>query len=84
MFHVSCVSSSPRAASEVSGLNTPGTLSQGPWNHAPSSAGSRFSVRRFMTGSRMGSFKRAAGMDDDDVDSNLFFDRVHCANPQVS
>lgn len=74
--------SSPRAASEVSTLNTPGTLSQGPWNHAPSSAGSRFSVRRFMTGSRMGSFKRAAGMEDEDVDSNLFFDRVHCANPQ--
>lgn len=22
-------------------------------------------------------------MDDDDVDSNLFFDRVYCANPQV-
>lgn len=31
----------------------------------------------------MGSFKRAAGMEDDDVDSNLFFDRVYCANPQV-
>lgn len=22
-------------------------------------------------------------MEDDDVDSNLFFDRVYCANPQV-
>ncbi|CBJ34253.1 hypothetical protein Esi_1748_0001 [Ectocarpus siliculosus] len=35
-----------------------------------------------MTGSRMGSFKRASGMEDDDQDSNLFFDRVYCANPQ--
>lgn len=77
-----CASSSPRA-SEISGLATPNTPSQGPWNRAPSSVGSRFSVRRFMTGSRMGSFKRASGMDDDDVDSNLFFDRVYCANPQV-
>lgn len=76
-----CASSSPRA-SEISGLATPNTPSQGPWNRAPSSVGSRFSVRRFMTGSRMGSFKRASGMDDDDVDSNLFFDRVYCANPQ--
>lgn len=31
----------------------------------------------------MGSFKRASGMDDDDQDSTLFFDRVYCANPQV-
>lgn len=75
-------SSSPRA-SEVSGLQTPGTPNPGPWNRAPSSVGSRFSVRRFMTGSRMGSFKRASGMDDDDQDSTLFFDRVYCANPQV-
>lgn len=80
-------SSSPRAASEIrseiSGLNTPGTPNPGPWQRAPSSVGSRFSVRRFMTGSRMGSFKRASGMEDDDQDSNLFFDRVYCANPQV-
>lgn len=75
-------SSSPRS-SEVSGLNTPGTPNTGPWQRAPSSVGSRFSVRRFMTGSRMHSFKRASGMEDDDQDSNLFFDRVYCANPQV-
>lgn len=75
--------SSPRQ-SEVSGLQTPGTPQPGPWQRAPSSVGSRFSVRRFMTGSRMGSFKRASGMEDDDQDSNLFFDRVYCANPQVT
>ncbi|CAM9415618.1 unnamed protein product [Ectocarpus sp. 4 AP-2014] len=74
--------SSPSRQSEVSGLQTPGTPQPGPWQRAPSSVGSRFSVRRFMTGSRMGSFKRASGMDDDDQDSNLFFDRVYCANPQ--
>lgn len=68
----------------MSGLNTPGTPNTGPWQRAPSSVGSRFSVRRFMTASRMGSFKRASGMEDDDQDSNLFFDRVYCANPQVS
>lgn len=75
--------SSPSRQSEVSGLQTPGTPQPGPWQRAPSSVGSRFSVRRFMTGSRMGSFKRASGMEDDDQDSNLFFDRVYCANPQV-
>eukprot|EP00752_Nemacystus_decipiens_P009511 g8502.t1 len=74
--------SSPSRQSEISGLNTPGTPTPGPWQRAPSSVGSRFSVRRFMTGSRMGSFKRASGMEDDDQDSNLFFDRVYCANPQ--
>ncbi|CAB1103979.1 GT2 [Ectocarpus sp. CCAP 1310/34] len=74
--------SSPSRQSEVSAIQTPGDPQPGPWQRAPSSVGSRFSVRRFMTGSRMGSFKRASGMDDDDQDSNLFFDRVYCANPQ--
>ncbi|CAN0509403.1 unnamed protein product, partial [Ectocarpus sp. 12 AP-2014] len=38
--------SSPSRQSEVSGLQTPSTPQPGPWQRAPSSVGSRFSVRR--------------------------------------